>query len=1120
MDVPLRLFDRLTRSSSEQDLFEELAAIALEHEGIAEVRVERVDADTGAVTVLVHRGAVGEHDASAAVALPGDEPATALRVYAARPEHLTGESLHAMERIASVAALIRRVMRTEAERFRLALSESELSLFTMDADLRYTWLEAPSLGLSGATLVGRSDAEILPPDSVEALTALKRRVLETGAPVAEEVAVGERHFWLTMQPLLSSSGAVVGLTGQATNVTTRRRAELELERLASAAEHGMDAVVSLDLEGRVQRWNDPAERLFGHTAADMLGRTFDELLAHVGLDAGGTPFDALTADLPLTYEVAGKSRDGTAIDLRITLVEWRIEDARAGVTAVVVDISERVRAERDRERAIEQLHDAQRLAGVGSWTQDPDSGEVTWSPQLYEIYGIEPSDGPEPRERGLSSVHPDDRERMATAIRALREHGTPLDVEHRIVTPDGTNRTVRTIARRDPRHSGGFFGTTQDVSEQRRAEQERERLRELDALFTIGFTTSPMGMVLLSEAGEVLQANDSLARTLGYPSPEAMAGMSWRELVHAHDHVLLAGMAEALTSGDQIVTQVRYATADGGAVHGVSATTLVRGAPGQPPTIFSQILDVTERVRAERDLAESETRYRRILETTLEGVWTLDADDVTTFANPALAEILDAEPEALVGRPLADFVDAGTDFRLGGRRELPLRSATGRRVWALVAASPMEDPDGRYLGALAMVTDISDRKAMEVRLQHLADHDHLTGIFNRRRLLTELDEQLRVASRTGRAAAALVVDLDHFKFINDTHGHLAGDRVLRTVAEVLRSRLRSTDVVARLGGDEFALVLPEVSEEEATAVAHELQALLAARDARPPIVASVGVVHFTGSEELTADEILVCADTALYEAKEHGGNQVRLYRGQATGALRWVQRIRSALAEDRLVLHGQPILDLRSGKIAKHELLVRMLDEDGTLIPPGEFLPTAERFGLIQELDAWVARRGLMLAAGGRAVTINLSGYSVDQALIESIARGAVLGGLDPSRVTFEITETAALTNLDAARQFVEGLAELGFSVALDDFGTGFGSFVYLKHVPARFLKIDMEFVRGLRDSAVDREVVRSIVGIARALDKETIAEGVEDADTLDLLRSFGVDYVQGYVIGRPGPLP
>ena len=426
--------------------------------------------------------------------------------------------------------------------------------------------------------------------------------------------------------------------------------------------------------------------------------------------------------------------------------------------------------------------------------------------------------------RGLNGVHADDRERVEAAFSAMHAGGPQVDIEHRIILADGRERIVRVIARPDPRRPGGFFGTTQDITEQRRA---LERVRELDALFTIGFSASPMGMVLFTEDGIVLQVNHSLARMLGYDSHEQLVGVPWRQLVHPDDLHHAAGMSDALTTGEQIVIQLRFRTAAGAPIHAVTATTAVRTAADQPMTIFSQILDVTNRVQVEQELADSEARYRRILETTLEGVWTLDADDVTTFANPALAEILDSEPAALIGRPLSDFVIGDVELRSGGRHELALVSAEGRRVWALVAANPMLDAFGNYLGVLAMVTDITDRKAMETRLQHLADHDHLTGIFNRRRLLEELDEQLRMAARTGRGGAALVIDLDHFKFINDTRGHQAGDNVLRAVSEVLRSRLRSTDVVARLGGDEFALVLPEVAATEAMRVAQR-----AARAAR------------------------------------------------------------------------------------------------------------------------------------------------------------------------------------------------------------------------------------------------------------------------------------------------
>ena len=242
----------------------------------------------------------------------------------------------------------------------------------------------------------------------------------------------------------------------------------------------------------------------------------------------------------------------------------------------------------------------------------------------------------------------------------------------------------------------------------------------------------------------------------------------------------------------------------------------------------------------------------------------------------------------------------------------------------------------------------------------------------------------------------------------------------------------------------------------------------------------------------------------------------RVYRGQASGALTWVQRIRSALAEDRFVLYGQPIIDLQTGLITRRELLIRMLSDDGEIISPGTFIPTAERFGLIREIDRWVTAAGLRVALGGEPVAINLSGYSIGEQPIIALVQAAIAHGLTPANVSFEITETAAMTNLTAARSFAGTLADLGCTVALDDFGTGFGSFSYLKHIPARYLKIDIEFVRDLATDETDQQVVKAIVGIAHSLNKLTIAEGVEDAETLALAARVRSRLAQGFHLGRP----
>jgi EAL domain-containing protein (putative c-di-GMP-specific phosphodiesterase class I) len=268
---------------------------------------------------------------------------------------------------------------------------------------------------------------------------------------------------------------------------------------------------------------------------------------------------------------------------------------------------------------------------------------------------------------------------------------------------------------------------------------------------------------------------------------------------------------------------------------------------------------------------------------------------------------------------------------------------------------------------------------------------------------------------------------------------------------------------------------------------------------------------------VSPDDVLTGADIALYEAKEHGGDRSVVYRDRAGGALAWVDRIRTALAENRFVLYGQPIIDLRTRQMVRQELLIRMIADDGQVITPDAFLPAAERFGLVTPIDRWVTDEALQLAASGSAVSFNLSGTSIGDGHILAAVRDAIVEGLDPARIVLEVTETAAMTNLDAARRFATALTNMGCSLALDDFGTGFGSFTYLKHLPAGYLKIDMEFVRDVVDNRTDQEVVQAICAIAHSLGKKTIAEGVEREATLGVLEAYGVDYAQGFFIGRPG---
>ncbi len=452
-----------------------------------------------------------------------------------------------------------------------------------------------------------------------------------------------------------------------------------------------------------------------------------------------------------------------------------------------------------------------------------------------------------------------------------------------------------------------------------------------------------------------------------------------------------------------------------------------------------------------------------------------------------------------------------------------------------LTVSPVTDANGRIVSTAIIARDTTERVRYEDRLRHMADHDQLTGLLNRRRFDEQLKRELARAGRYEAHTAVLSIDIDNFKSINDSAGHAAGDAVLVQVAHVLTNRFRLTDVVARLGGDEFAVLLSAVGVAEARAAAEDLLAEIrnspATYGGKPfRISASIGVTAFE-SDDATAGEVLVNADLAMYAAKTSGRDRVVVYtapearKARAMARLTWSQRIQDALDRDRFVLHLQPILELATGQIKHGELLLRMKGDRGKLIAPGAFLPAAERFGLIHAIDRWVVARAIQLIAETIGpvpqVGINLSGESVvgDHELLRMIEREIERSSVDPSKLIFEVTETAAIANMPEATEFARGLTSLGCSLALDDFGTGFGSFYYLKHLPVNYVKLDGEFIQNLPRSEVDEHVVKAIVGVAQALGIKTVAESVADEETIALLQKHHVDYAQGYFVGKPAPL-
>jgi diguanylate cyclase (GGDEF)-like protein/PAS domain S-box-containing protein len=463
-------------------------------------------------------------------------------------------------------------------------------------------------------------------------------------------------------------------------------------------------------------------------------------------------------------------------------------------------------------------------------------------------------------------------------------------------------------------------------------------------------------------------------------------------------------------------------------------------------------------------------------------------------------------------------------------------SADGGKRTISWVHSPLMGPHGADEPVILSVgLDITDREVAEQRLAWISNHDPLTELYNRRNFQIEFDKILTLAERYHHNTALLFFDLDQFKYINDTSGHQAGDALLQIVARKLREITRSTELLARLGGDEFAIVIPETGTESATQFADKLlselkQIMIPLRGHSHRISASIGIAtypeHGSNSEQLLSN-----ADLAMYQAKESGRDQWHIFSSQEQAheemkaRVTWKDKIEQALANDNFVLFFQPIMEIANGAISHYEVLIRMIESDGTLALPGEFIPVAERTGQIHQINRYILRASILrlsnLLRDNHDITlsINLSGRVIDDPeMLKQLTHLLNSSGINPNRLVFELTETAALADVNAAIDLMSELQSLGCRFALDDFGVGFSSFYYLRELPLDIVKIDGSFIKNLTTNTKDQVFVKALTEMATALGKDTVAEFVEDEATLKLLTELGVVYAQGYYIGKPSP--
>ncbi|MGA7800133.1 MAG: EAL domain-containing protein [Gammaproteobacteria bacterium] len=660
--------------------------------------------------------------------------------------------------------------------------------------------------------------------------------------------------------------------------------------------------------------------------------------------------------------------------------------------------------------------------------------------------------------------------------------------------------------------------------------------------------------MVFADADRTLRlVNPAFTAVFGY-STEELIGQSGRRL-YADPRVFdqlgeMRYRPDALSNGG--IFDVEYRRRDGGVFVGETRATPVCDQHGTVLGFLAIIRDISDRKAAEKALFAEKERAQVTLASIGDGVITTDAAGRIDYLNPVaerltgwttgeargrpLPEVFTAVDEVSgkpVGNPIEQCLGSGTIAVLAQNTVLVARG--GEEFAIQDSAAPIRDGSGQVIGGVLVFHDVSKARQMARQLSHQAKHDALTGLVNRWEFEQQLAAAVESAREEGKVHALLYLDLDQFKVVNDTCGHVAGDELLRQLAPQIKHHIRSVDTLSRLGGDEFGVLLQDCPLQEGISIANELRQTVQDfrfiwEDRTFAIGVSIGLVPVTVLSA-NASDLLSAADVGCYQAKELGRNQVRVYQpgdedlARRHGEMQWISRINRALEEDRFRLHCQlaaPVAGATSNdKPRYYEILIRMVGEDGRLIPPMAFMPAAERYNLMPAVDRWVVSHTFRQIAsrgctGGFVCAINVSGHTLgDGGFLDFVDQQLVESGVDPHCVAFEVTETAAITNLTRAIEFLSTFKARGCRFSLDDFGSGLSSFAYLKNFPVDYLKIDGAFVKDMVQDPMDHALVSAINQLGHIMGIATIAEFVEDTAILEALREVGVDYAQGFVVGQ-----
>ncbi len=681
-----------------------------------------------------------------------------------------------------------------------------------------------------------------------------------------------------------------------------------------------------------------------------------------------------------------------------------------------------------------------------------------------------------------------------------------------------------------------------------------EKIQGRDRLFQDFARTLPEIVIIHDE--KILLANDSAAELVGLEAAQ-LVGREVADLVKpAYRALFRKHMAKRL-AGENVPRRIEMQLINGNQtglwVEAQSSTIEFRGHPA----ILTVARDVSHRKSLEVSLSRSKRQAQYTLESIAEGVITTDNDGRVDYMNLAAETLIGTNRDAAVGhrlgelftlvddadrRPLGDPVERCLAMRRRvnmGRRAVMVTVDGEHEHSVELTASPVRGPSNSISGAVVVFHDVGEIRGLTRQMSYQATHDPLTGLINRREFERRLDEAMDDAHAEEAVHMLFYMDLDRFKAVNDSCGHIAGDNMLREVAALIKDQVRDSDFVGRLGGDEFGALLIGCPIDKARQIASDICNAIADyrfvwKDKIFNIGISVGLVEISHASG-TLQDVMSAADSACYMAKQSGRGQVHVYsaRDEAVarerGDIQWLRQLQTALHEDGFELAIQPIIAMR-GKAESGpalEVLIRLHDGLGRANDSAEFLRPAARYQMMPQIDRWVINAALTAISGGeiklpahRSCAINLSGQTLgDEAFLGFVVDALDRSGVAPSAICFEVTERAILSNVQQAQRFIEVLHGIGCEFSLDDFGSGLGSFSSLKHLPIDYLKIDGTYTRNLQSDLVNQEMVNAMIKLARTMEFQIVAEQVEQQEDFDWLREVGVDFVQGRFIEAPSLL-